>query len=171
MPFHPNSPFDPADPTQWWRPGTLPSTLAQPNAPPNAPFGNTAKSNGIDDRSVLEDDGFPNDWFVPEADGYPNDWFVPEADGYPNDWIYPDSQSPPAPAEAPGTAPPAPSPQPNPAASNRPLARLDPLAAYWAQVPASRVGAMAWHPPIFLSPDSFAPQGTPSFALTYHLAL
>jgi hypothetical protein len=31
-------------------------------------------------------------------------------------------------------------------------------------MPASRVGAMAWHPPIFLSPDSFAPQETPSSA-------
>jgi hypothetical protein len=158
MPFDPNSPFDPADPAQWWL-----RTLVQPGAPPNPPFGNTAKSGGIDDRSVLEDDGLPNDWFVPEADGYPNDWFVPDADGYPNDWIYPDSQNPSAPAAASSSALPTPGPQLKPA-FNRPPARLDPLAAYWAQVPASRVGAMAWHPPIFLSPDSFSPQITESWA-------
>jgi hypothetical protein len=163
MPFDPNSPFDPTDPAQWWL-----RTRVQPGAPPNPPFGNTAKSGAIDNRSVLEDDGLPNDWFVPDADGYPNDWFVPEADGYPNDWFVPDANGyAPTSVAAPRTAPPAPSPQTNaanPAAFNRPPARLDPLAAYWAQVPASRVGAMAWHPPIFLSPDSFSPQITESWA-------
>jgi hypothetical protein len=114
-----------------------------------------------------EDDGFPNDWFVPEADGYPNDWFVPEADGFPNDWFVPDNQNPPAPVAAPPSAPPAPSLQTNatkPVPINGPAARFDPYEAFWSQVPASRVGAMAWHPPIFLSPDSFAPQNSPSWA-------
>jgi hypothetical protein len=114
-----------------------------------------------------EDDGFPNDWFVPEADGYPNDWFVPEADGFPNDWFVPDNQNPPAPAAAPPSAPPAPSLQTNatkPVPINGPAARFDPYEAFWSQMPASRVGAMAWHPPIFLSPDSFAPQSSPSWA-------
>jgi hypothetical protein len=54
---------------------------------------------------------------------------------------------------APSTAPPAPGPQPNPAVANRPLEHLDPYHAFWSQMPASRAGAMAWHPPIFLSPD------------------
>jgi hypothetical protein len=153
MPFDPNFPFDPADPSQWWQLRNLLQPSAQPTAPPNAASGTAAQSSRID---VPEADGLPNDWFVPEADGYPNDWFVPDADGYA-----------PTPAAAPRTAPSAPSPQTNvvnPATSNRPPARFDPLAAYWAQVPASRVGAMAWHPPIFLSPDSFAPQETPSSA-------
>jgi hypothetical protein len=113
--------------------------------------------------NVPEDDGFPNDWFVPEADGYPNDWFVPEADGYPSDWFVPDSRNVPAPTAAPSTTPLAASPQPDPA-STRPAARFDPYAAFWSQVPASRVGAMAWHPPIFLSPDSFSSQDTPALA-------
>jgi hypothetical protein len=167
MPFDPNSPFDPADPTQRWRLRNLLQTPVQPNAPPYVASGNTAKSDGIDDRSVLQDDGFPNDWFVPEADGFPNDWFVPEADGFPNDWIYPDNQNAPTPAAAPTTAPPAPSPPPNPAnpaTSTRPAARFDPYEAFWSQMPASRAGAMAWHPPIFLSADSFSPQDTPSWA-------
>jgi hypothetical protein len=144
MPFDPSSPFDPNDPWQWWQTRILPH-LVQPNAPPNAARGQapnlTSLSNGsLVPPGALEDDGFPNDW------------------------IYPDSQNAPVPATAPPTAPPAPNPQPNPAASNRPPARFDPYAAYWAQIPASRVGAMAWHPPIFLSPDSFAPQDTPSSA-------
>jgi hypothetical protein len=49
--------------------------------------------------------------------------------------------------------PPAPSPQPNPALANRSLEHLDPYYAFWSQMPASRAGAVAWHPPIFLSPD------------------
>jgi hypothetical protein len=164
MPFDPNSPFDPADPAQWWQLRTLPRISIQPTAPPNAASGSATQSNRI---GVPDDDGLPNDWFVPEADGYPNDWFVPEADGFPNDWIYPDNQNAPTPAAVPPTAPPAPSPQINaakPATPTRPAARFDPYEAFWAQMPASRVGAMAWHPPIFLSPDSFAPQITPSWA-------
>jgi hypothetical protein len=110
------------------------------------------------------DPSFPSD---PEDDGFPNDWFVPQADGFPNDWFVPDNQNPPAPTAAPPSAPPAPSPQASagkPVPSNRPAPRFDPYEAFWSQVPASRVGAMAWHPPIFLSPDSFAPQDTPSSA-------
>ena len=128
MPFDPNSPFDSTDPSQWWRLQNLPHILVQPNAPPNAASGGT------------------------EDDGLPNDWFVPEADGFPNDWIRPDNNAP-APAPPPSAAPPAPNPQPNPAATNRSLEHLDPYYAFWSQMPASRVGAMAWHPPIFLSPD------------------
>jgi hypothetical protein len=144
MPFDPTSPFDPADPWQWWQTHTLPH-LVQPNAPPNAGLGQAPNPTSL-----------PNGSLVPPG--------ALEDDGFPNDWIYPDSQNAPVPATAPPTALPPPSPQPNPAVSNRPPARSDPYAAFWAQVPASRVGAMAWHPPIFLSPDSFAPQDTPSSA-------
>ena len=31
----------------------------------------------------VEDDGLPNDWFVPEADGFPNDWFQPDNNNAP----------------------------------------------------------------------------------------
>ena len=128
MPFDPNSPFDPTDPAQWWRLQNLPQILVQPNAPPSPASGK------------LEDDGLPNDWFVPEADGFPNDW------------INPDNNAP-APSPRPSAASSAPSPQPNPAAADRSLEHLDPYHAFWSQMPASRAGAMAWHPPIFLSPD------------------
>jgi hypothetical protein len=142
MPFDPNSPFGPADLSQWWRSLTLPRV--QSNAPPNGTSGNPGGADGIDD------------WFVPapvpNPTGHPNDWIAPwsaETDAsYPDDWIYPNSSNLPAP----GTTPPAPSPQPsvaNPAISNRPAPRPDPFGAYWALIPASRVGAMAWHPPIF----------------------
>jgi hypothetical protein len=162
MPFDPNSPFDPSDPLRWWQLSKLPPVSGPTNAVPNAASGAAVESKGVD---VPDDDGLPNDWFVPEADGYPNDWFVPEADGYPNDWFVPDNQS--QPASAAPSPPPAPSPQTNaaePVPTNRPAARFDPYEAFWSQVPASRVGAMAWHPPIFLSPDSFSPQETPSSA-------
>jgi hypothetical protein len=90
-------------------------------------------------------DGGPDDWFVPASDGYPDDWFVPESDGYPDDWFVPASA-------APTAAQPAPQPgSPNPALTTRPAPRPDPLADFWSRVPASRVGAMAWHPPIFLN--------------------
>jgi hypothetical protein len=163
MPFDPNSPFDPADPSQLWWLRNLPRTQVQPNAPPNAASGSAAESNRID---VPEGEGFPNDWFVPEADGYPNDWFVPGADGFPNDRISPDNPNAHALAVAPPTAPQAPSPPPNaakPVPSNRPAARFDPYEAYWSQIPASRVGAMAWHPPIFLSADPLSRQNMPAF--------
>jgi hypothetical protein len=155
MPFDPSSPFDPTDPWRWWQTHILPHILVQPNAPLNAGPGQASNPTSL-----------PNGSLVPagalEDDGFPNDWFVPEDDGYPNDWIYPDNHNAPAPPAAPRIAPPAPSPQPNPAASNRPPACFDPYAAFWSQIPASRAGAMAWHPPIFLSPDSFSPQNTPS---------
>jgi hypothetical protein len=65
------------------------------------------------------------------------------------------------------SAPPAPSPPPgaaNPIPSNRPAARFDPYEAFWSQIPASRAGAFAWHPPIFLSPDPSSPQNMPASA-------
>jgi hypothetical protein len=129
MPFDPNSPFDPTDPAQWWRLQNLPHILVQPNAPPTPAPGNA------------------------EDDGLPNDWFVPEADGFPNDWINPGNNNAPAPSPTPSAAPSAPSPPPNPVAANRSLEHLDPYHAFWSQMPASRAGAFAWHPPIFLSPD------------------
>jgi hypothetical protein len=144
MPFDPNYPFDPTDPSQWWQLRNLPRTLVQPNAPPpNGASGNAAESDGIDD------------------------WFAPEDDGFPNDWVSPDNNNAPAPAAAPRTAPTAPSPPSNaasPATSNRRAARFDPYEAFWSQIPASRAGAFAWAPPIFLSPDSFSPQNIPSSA-------
>jgi hypothetical protein len=92
-------------------------------------------------------DGGPDDWFVPASDGYPDDWFVPASDGYPDDWFVPASA-------APGTAQSAPDPEPgtaNPTLATRPAPRPDPLAAFFSNIPASRAGAMAWHPPIFLN--------------------
>jgi hypothetical protein len=151
MPFDPEDTFIPADPAQWPRVGGVPRIVVHPNAPPNATSGNTAGDDEIDD------------WFVPEDDGFPNDWFVPEDDGFPNDWFVPDNHNAPALPAPPSTAPWAPSSQPNPAASTRPPARLDPYEAFWSQIPASRAGAMAWAPPIFLSPDSFAPQHIPAW--------
>jgi hypothetical protein len=156
MPFDPNSPFGPADLSQWWRSLTLPRV--QSNAPPNSTSGNPAASDGIDD------------WFVPapapSPAELPNDWIAPwsaETDAsYPDDWIYPNSPNTPT---APGTTPPAPSPQPsvaNPAISNRPAPPPDPFAAYWALIPASRVGAMAWHPPIFPNSLGQFPLPTPA---------
>jgi hypothetical protein len=128
----------------------LPHILVQPNAPPSRASGNPAGTDGIDD------------WFVPKQAPNPTDqpnvgsvpWSAETDASFPDDWIYPDSQRP-ALAAAQSTIPPPPSPQPNPspAVSNRPPARFDPLAAYWSQIPASRVGALAWEPPIF--PDSF----------------
>jgi hypothetical protein len=103
-------------------------------------------------------DGGPDDWFVPAADGYPDDWFVPAADGYPDDWFVPATA-------APGTAQPTPGPQPgtaNPAPTTRPAPLPDPLADFWSRVPASRVGAMAWHPPIFLNSPGQSPLGAPA---------
>jgi hypothetical protein len=103
-------------------------------------------------------DGGPDDWFVPASDGYPNDWFVPESDGYPDDWFVPASA-------APGTTQPAPDPQvdtANPAPTPQPAPRPDPLADYWSRVPASRVGAMAWHPPIFLNSQGQSPLPAPA---------
>jgi hypothetical protein len=107
-------------------------------------------------------DGGLDDWFVPAqpsggADG-PDDWFVPASDGYPDDWFLPASG-------VPGTAQPASGPplsSANPTLTARPTARPDPLAAYWSRVPASRVGAMAWHPPIFLDSTKQFPLTVPA---------
>jgi len=103
-------------------------------------------------------DGGPDDWFVPTSDGYPDDWFVPESDGYPNDWFVPASA-------APGAAQPAHDPQlgtADPTLATRPAPRPDPIAAYWASIPASRAGAMAWHPPIFLNSPGQYPLSAPA---------
>jgi hypothetical protein len=105
-------------------------------------------------------DGGLDDWIAPTptpniSDG-PDDWIAPanaRRDPYPDDWIAP------APSAGSNAAGPAQGPQPNSAnsgVSNPPAARPDPLAAYWSRIPASRAGAMAWHPPIFLnSPGQF----------------
>jgi hypothetical protein len=151
MPFDPNYPFVPGDPSQWWRTRALPRIIVQPNAPPNAASGNPAGSDGIDD------------WFVPgqapSPTDLPNDWILPGTAGtdasYPDDWIYPDNQNAPTPA-------PGPQPAATPAIPNRPAPPPDPFAAYWSLIPASRVGALAWAPPIF--PNSFGqfPSTTPA---------
>jgi len=114
-----------------------------------APSSNGPSLDGIDD------------WYVPGSTpggtDYPDDWYVPTsaraAAPYPDDWYVP------APPATPSMGQPAPIPQPdaaNPGISNPPATRPDPFAAYWALIPASRVGAMAWHPPIFPnSPGQF----------------
>jgi hypothetical protein len=126
------------------------------------PIDPSAGADGIDDWIVPRQAPSPTD--------HPNDWIAPwsaETDAsYPDDWIYPDHRNLPTLA-APSTPPPAPSPQSdtaNPAVSNRPAPPPDPLAAYWALIPASRAGAMAWHPPIFLPPNPFSPENIPASA-------
>jgi hypothetical protein len=145
MPFDPT--FPPDDPWQWWRTHAQPRFL-QPNAPANGDSGDPAGADGIDD------------WFVPGQPPMPADspGTAPasaESDGYPNDWIYPNSWNT-RPGTSPGMAPPAPSPPVgafNPGISNQSLPPTDPLAAYWSTIPASRLVAVAWAPPIF--PDAF----------------
>ena len=93
-------------------------------------FADPAGSDGIDD------------WFVPGQTPNPTD--------QPDDWYVPMR------AAAASMVPPAQSPQlnaANPRISNQSAAPPDPFAAYWSMIPASRVGAMAWAPPIF--PNSF----------------
>jgi hypothetical protein len=135
MPFGPfdslDPPLDPGDPRTWWQ-----------NLSPNSqPYSPSALSGSRTGSSRL--DGYPDDWIVPgnaRTDPHPD---------YPDDWITL------PPSIAPGTVQPAPSPQPsapNPTISNRPAARPDPLAAFWARIPASYLTQFAWHPPIF--PDS-----------------
>ncbi len=164
MPSDPDFPFAPADPSQWRPTRALPHILVQPNAPPNAGSTNPAGSDGIDD------------WFVPtpglSEDGFPDDWFVPASAGgvasRSDDRTNLDNSNAPAPATAPSPTPPAPNSQPGaatPGLSNQPAPpRPDPLAAYWSLIPASRVGAMAWHPPIFLSPDPLSHENIPASA-------
>jgi hypothetical protein len=98
-------------------------------------------------------DGGPDDWFVPASDGYPDDWFVPASDGYPDDWFVPASAGS-------GAAPPASDSQRGTA--DPPASRPDPLADFWSRIPASRAGAMAWHPPIFLNSDGQFPLTAPA---------
>jgi hypothetical protein len=89
---------------------------------------------------------------VPGAafDDGPDDWFVPPPYATPNAW--------PGGQPAGGLNPPAPPP--------------DPWAAFWSRIPASRAGAMAWHPPIFLGdppalpPASLAPTWPPALTST-----
>jgi hypothetical protein len=134
MPFDSENAFVPADPSEWARIRALPHIVVYPKPPPNAP-----SSDGIDD------------WIVPgkAADG-PDDWIVPgnpRTDvSYPNDWSVP------PPSAMPNTgqlAFRAPRNVASPSVSNPPAPRPDPFAAYWSLIPASRVGAMAWDPPIF----------------------
>jgi hypothetical protein len=118
----------------------------------------------------------PNFPFVPagpvgidDQDGLPNDWFVPANPGA----VAPNNPNMPAPAAAPNPAPPAPNPQPSSAtlgpSNQRAPPRPDPFAAFWALIPASRVGALAWAPPIFPSSNPFAfrniPAPPPPFSL------
>jgi hypothetical protein len=154
-----NRPFFPDD---WFVPGQSPGRTA-PWSPGTDHF-------------------FPDDWFVPgQSPGrtapwspgadhfFPDDWFVPGQSPdriapwspgtdhfFPDDWIYPDNRNAPTPAAGPSSAPPAPSPRPNPfhyGFANPSTPPLHPFAAYWDTIPASRVGAVAWAPPIF--PDAF----------------
>jgi hypothetical protein len=120
---------------------------------PNSPFG-PAGADGIDD------------WFVPgQSPGRIAPW-TPQTDHFfPDDWISPDHWNAPTPPAAPSTALPPPSPQPNatnPAISNRPARPPDPFAAYWALIPASRAGAMAWQPPFFPSSNPLSLQNIPA---------
>jgi hypothetical protein len=111
--------------------GALPRIIVHPK-PPNAPPDNPDRADGIDD------------WFEPTADGYPDDWFVP------------------TPAATPGQS--GPGAQSNaavPPLANPPAFRPDPFAAFWSLIPASRLGAMAWDPPIFPgNSTSFLPDGS-----------
>jgi hypothetical protein len=151
MAIDPQSPFMPADPSWWWQTRALPRIVVHPK-PPNAASDGSAGAGGIDD------------WFVPgqapgAADG-PDDWFVPtaaRADTYPDDWFVP------VPAATQNAGPPPPNAQsslgnPIQSASGAP----DPLAAHWPLIPASRAGAMAWQPPIFLPPNPFSHENIPA---------
>ncbi len=151
MPIDPDSPFAPADPSQGWQIRALPRIIVHPKPPPNAP-----DPDGIDD------------WFVPaqapstDVQNNPSAPWTPETDAsYPDDWIYPDTWNASTPAATPRPAPPSPSSQPNapnPAISNRPAPLPDPYAAYWSRIPASRLTAPAWAPPVFPSSNPFSPQ-------------
>jgi hypothetical protein len=120
---------------------------------------------------IAAQDGI-DDWIAPAharsaPDGL-DDWIAPAnvpPDPYPDDWIHPDDWIAPAPSPAPGAAPPVPSQRPSaagPGFSNQPAAWSDPLAAYWSLIPASRAGAMASQPPIFLPPTPFSHENIPA---------
>ena len=113
--------------------GAPPQIIVHPRSP-NAPLDNPAGVDGIDD------------WFVPAADGYPDDWFIPAPLATPG-------QSGPG-AQSNATVPPV---------SNPPAVRPDPSAAYWSLIPASRAGAFAWHPPIFLNSAGQFPSPAPAY--------
>jgi hypothetical protein len=121
MPFDPDNPFGPADPSQWQWAGALPRIIVHPKPPLNAP-----DLDGIDD------------WFVPTgapADtSYLDDWFVPTPSTTPGTGQF---------------APGAQTAIGNPGRSNTPAPWPDPFAAYWSLIPAGGVGATAWDPPTF----------------------
>jgi hypothetical protein len=101
----------------------------------------------LDPKNAFDASEGIDDWFVPGAPrsdtSFPDDWFVP----------------------TPNMGQRAPGPQPNvanPGIANPPAAPPDPFADYWSLIPASRAGAMAWQPPIFLPPDPFAPENIPA---------
>ena len=150
MPIDPQEGIDdwfvPADPSQWQSRG-LPRIIVHPKPPPTGPSDNPAGADGIDD------------WFVPGqtpsgANGL-DDWYVPTNAStdtpYPDDWYVP---TPPAPAAPRSTA--------NPGISNPATTRPDPFEAYWSLIPASRIGAMAWHPPIFPNSAGQFPLAAPA---------
>jgi hypothetical protein len=131
MSSDPESTFLPADPAQWRQTSALPRIIVRPKQ------AREDGSGGPYDDPAL--DGI-DDWFVPTralADtSYPDDWFVPAPPATPNlGQLAAGAQADIA----------------NSGSSNLRAGPADPLAAYWSLVPASRVGAMAWHPPIFLA--------------------
>jgi hypothetical protein len=86
-----------------------------------------------------------NNPLSPLNDGYPDDWFVPQDDGHPDDWFVPASSA------APSAAQPAPDPQSNAGSfgvAARPAPR-DPFEDFWSRVPADRLRAVAFAPPVF----------------------
>ncbi len=131
-------PFDPSsDDDAWWNnPGPLRLTVhpqAPSNPPSNAPLIPGARYDDWATRNgPVGGTSYPDDWFVPAnahaSTAFPDDWFVLK------------------PSAATSTQPP---PNPQSSVLNRPAAPLDPFAAFWSSIPASRVGALAWHPPIF----------------------
>ena len=88
----------------------------------------------------LEDDGYPNDWFVP-----PSSRAAP-----PSDWTYPANWLAPAPPAPPGTAQPSAF---NPTPINPAALRPDPSSAFWPPVWGSDSLGMPFTPPTF--PDAF----------------
>jgi hypothetical protein len=155
-------PFDPSnDDDAWWNnPGPLRLTIhpaAQSNPPSNVPlvpganYNNWARRNGPAGGADL-----PNDWFVPQpsapsacgGDSLPDDWFVPQPSA-----LLSAAQAPPGPQSS----------ALNPVAPNPPATPRDLFEPYWSLIPASRVGAFAWHPPIFLNSDGRFPPPAPTY--------
>jgi hypothetical protein len=78
-----------------------------------------------------------DDWFVPGQSPDRIAPWTPQTDHFfPDDWISPVNRNAPTPP--------------------------DPFAAYWALIPASRLTAVAWHPPIFPSSNPFSPENIPA---------